>query len=259
MEKNTFLLYNDIVSSLYRCKEDEDLRTQFLPRLNILIPYSYASIFLADLKAEQPENGTVRLKPPICVPESFSEAENNWLNSQQEDYLSWLTMSHESILVRESEVLSDEQRLNSYLYKNCYGKYNIYDTLQYAIISEKQCLGIVTLLRTRIDDAFSDDDAFYLRSLGIHLSTVFERFAHAGSRANSAAPADINELQKKYSLTLREAQIYGMIISFEDNLRICGFLGIKENTLQKHLQNLFRKLNVSSRWEAAALYYRCDD
>ena len=36
-------------------------------------------------------------------------------------------------------------------------------------------------------------------------------------------------------------------------LEIAQSLGIRENTLQKHLQNIFRKTNVTSRWELLRL------
>ena len=258
MEKNAFLLFNDIVSSLYTCRDISELRTQFLSRLNALIPYSYASILLTDPK----KNGTARqgtsfsFLPPLCVPEYFADAESSWVEYQKEDYLAWISMSPESILVRESEVLSDEQRLNSYIYKHCYHKYNIYDSLQYAIISDRRLLGIITLLRTRIDEAFSDDDTFFLRSLGIHMTTVFKRFTYPDADFAAPGKKKADDLIKKYSLTSREAQVLTMVLSFADNTEICESLGIKENTLQKHLQNLFRKMGVSSRWEAAAKYYK---
>ena len=256
MEKNAFLLYNDIVSSLYQCREAEDLCTQFLSRLKLLIPYSYASIFLADPKDDGEHAGPVALCPAMCVPASFAEAENSWRDSQPEDHLAWLTTSRESILVRESEVLSDEQRLNSYVYRNCYKRFNIYDTLQYAIISDGKFLGIITLFRTRIDDEFCNDDAFYLRSMGIHLSTVLKRFTYPEESDLFRIPSiDLDQIAEAHALTARESQIYGMLLSFMDNQEICTDLGIMESTMQKHLQNLFRKLGVSSRWEAAARYY----
>ena len=258
MEKNAFLLYNDIVSSLYLCGKEEELRTQFLPRLKLLIPYSYASIFLADPGSPNQNSGTPALRPAMCVPASFADAENKWRDTQNQDHLSWLTMSRESILVRESEILSDEQRLNSWLYKHCYRKYNIFDTLQYAIINEGRCLGIITLFRTRIDDEFSDDDAFFLRSMGIHLTTVLKRYTFPDADTGRPSSESLKQTASEYGLTAREMQIYGMILSFCDNIQICESLGIKENTLQKHLQNLFRKMEVSSRWEAAARYYRAD-
>lgn len=256
MEKNAFLLYNDIVSALYTCREPSDLKTQFLPRLNALIPFSYASICLADTKKHPEKVGILELLPPLCVPESFAAAETEWINSQEEDYLSWLALSTESILVRESDVLDDEQRLNSYIYKKCYRQYNIYDTLQYAIVNDKKFLGIVTLLRTKIDDAFGDDDTFFFRSMGVHLTEVLKRFTYPETDTANDRTAALEHLRKEYSLTARETQVLGMVSAFTDNEQICTELCIKENTLQKHLQNIFRKLGVSSRWEAAAMCYK---
>ena len=53
MEKNNFLIYNDIVYTLYQCKSYEALRDEFLPRLRLLIPFTYASIISVN-----PENRT---------------------------------------------------------------------------------------------------------------------------------------------------------------------------------------------------------
>ena len=52
MEKNNFLIYNDIVYTLYQCKSYEALRDEFLPRLRLLIPFTYASIISVN-----PHNG----------------------------------------------------------------------------------------------------------------------------------------------------------------------------------------------------------
>ena len=40
-----------------------------------------------------------------------------------------------------------------------------------------------------------------------------------------------------------------MLFRFYSNDEIASKMEISENTIQKHLQNLFRKLNVSSKWE----------
>lgn len=52
MDKNIFLIFNDILYDLYQCTSAEDLKNQFLPRLKLLLPFSYASILLRDDTAE---------------------------------------------------------------------------------------------------------------------------------------------------------------------------------------------------------------
>ena len=44
-----------------------------------------------------------------------------------------------------------------------------------------------------------------------------------------------------------------MIYAYRDNTEISQSLGITDSTLQKHLQNIFRKTKTSSRWELLRL------
>lgn len=62
MEKNNFLIYNDIVYTLYQCKSYEALRDEFLPRLRLLIPFTYASIISVN-----PENRTEIVPTPVSA------------------------------------------------------------------------------------------------------------------------------------------------------------------------------------------------
>ena len=255
MEKNRFLFYNDIVSVLYSCKSIKDLQTLFLPRLTFLAQYSYASIFLWDPKLEQDSGRMIPLTEPVCVPEYFTEAEKKWVQYREEDDMLWLKDGAESMLVRESDMIPDEQRLNSELYKHCYRKYNVYDTLEYAIVDSGQPLGFLTLFRTKADEPFCDDDIFIIRSLGIHLKAVFHRIVFPEQYSESELLTYREQLMKTLGLTAREIEILDMVLHFRENRQIADQLGIKENTLQKHYYNIFRKLDVSSRWEAASWYY----
>jgi DNA-binding CsgD family transcriptional regulator len=54
-------------------------------------------------------------------------------------------------------------------------------------------------------------------------------------------------------LSRREAEILACIIQGQDNKAIAVKLGIKIDTVRKHLENIYRKLNVQSRTEAIAL------
>ncbi len=52
------------------------------------------------------------------------------------------------------------------------------------------------------------------------------------------------------SLSPREREILQMLTGGLDNNAISTFLGIKNNTVEKHLTNLYRKLGVTSRADA---------
>lgn len=85
MEKNNFLIYNDIVYTLYQCKSYEALRDEFLPRLRLLIPFTYASIISVN-----PENRTEIVPTPVCFPDYFYEAELLYIDHMSEDHLLWI-------------------------------------------------------------------------------------------------------------------------------------------------------------------------
>lgn len=247
MEKNSFLIFNDIVYDLYSCTSADDLPDRFLARLKLLIPFSYASILLADFSSES--SGIYRPEP-LCIPESFTEAETEYIRRCDEDYLLWLIHGKESTLVRESDLLPEKNRLNSPLYLHCYQKYNIFDTLQYSIIYRQQFLGVLTLFRTRIDGAFSDDDMFFLRSLGTHLNVVLNRICRPSPHTGAGDREELLQyLSQQHRLTAKETEILRLLFQYKSNEEISEALSIRENTLQKHMQNIFRKMDVSSKWE----------
>lgn len=70
-------------------------------------------------------------------------------------------------------------------------------------------------------------------------------------KKSSENPAGISGLAQlsEYHLTAKETEILKCLLNFQDNEEIAETLHIKETTLNKHLQNLFRKLEVRSRWE----------
>lgn len=57
------------------------------------------------------------------------------------------------------------------------------------------------------------------------------------------------DIRKHYGLTTRETQILERILQFDSNEEIAEEYDISSLTVQKHIQNLLRKLEVSSRLE----------
>lgn len=60
----------------------------------------------------------------------------------------------------------------------------------------------------------------------------------------------------QHLLTPREKQVLGGVVRGQTNREIAFSLGIDEKTVEKHLENVFRKLEVASRVEAAVLAIR---
>ena len=86
LEKNQFLIFNHVLSELYRCRTYQDLGDAFLPMLRMLIPYRYASIM------RRAEAGpSIHLVDPLCVPAAFAEAERRYMRFAADDYTAWLS------------------------------------------------------------------------------------------------------------------------------------------------------------------------
>ncbi|MBX3324741.1 MAG: helix-turn-helix transcriptional regulator [Nitrospira sp.] len=56
-------------------------------------------------------------------------------------------------------------------------------------------------------------------------------------------------------LTPRECEVFQWVVRGKSNGDIAGILGIALRTVKKHLERVFAKLCVHSRFEAMALYY----
>ncbi|MDO4492159.1 MAG: helix-turn-helix transcriptional regulator [Lachnospiraceae bacterium] len=258
MKKNEFLVYNDLIGRLYSCCTAEELLPRFLLPLKMLIPYSYASIFLAN-----PENNSNSsdmsdmLNPdPICSPDSFREAELQYLKHISEDRTLWLIQSNDASLVRESDLFSPQERQSGPMYENCYRKFNVDDIMHLTVVYNQKFLGIISLFRRKDEDCFSNDDVFILRALGEHLNAVFYKILSTVSLSKENT-GNLPELKETFSLTDREYQIVERTFRFQTPEEIAEEMDIRPNTLQKHLQNIFRKMQVTSRWEL--LKYRGQD
>lgn len=71
MEKNQFLIYNDLIDHLYNCTGMEELKKDFMVPVRMLIPYTYCSILLAaeGIDSSSLAQAESLYQPePVCVP-----------------------------------------------------------------------------------------------------------------------------------------------------------------------------------------------
>ncbi|MGB9839045.1 response regulator transcription factor [Thermovenabulum sp.] len=73
--------------------------------------------------------------------------------------------------------------------------------------------------------------------------------------ANSDQPLLILEsFAKRYKLTLREKEIFTLLLAGRNNPFIRDYLNITNNTLKTHLKNIYIKLDAKNRQEAISLF-----
>ena len=119
------------------------------------------------------------------------------------------------------------------------------------IAYQNRVLALLSLVRTREDGPFTEQDEFSLRALSNHIDYAYWRLANAAKP--SPAAAGVAALAEQFGLTRREEEILRLVFQDQNNDEILDRLVISRNTLLKHLQNLYRKFGVSSRWDLLKL------
>ena len=245
MEKNDFLLFNEIIYHIHTCKDLDELKRTILAQVKLIIPYTYASIMRTSV---DPETKTIHHSDPFCVPDDFSILENTWIERNYQDEGLWISHAPESIVVRSSELMGDENRLSTVTYRELYQQYNIYDMLYMNLTYEHQVMALLTLYRTRADGVFTDQEAFFLRALSNHIDFAYYTQTQKAQTFHPEGRT-MDQISDEYHLTRREEEILGLVFQDMNNDEILERITISKHTLLKHLQNLYRKCGVTSRWD----------
>ena len=85
------------------------------------------------------------------------------------------------------------------------------------------------------------------------LRQVIDGTLVTGTFGNGDGPA--TSAADKLGLTAREREILGHVAAGKPNKKIAGELWLSEQTIKYHLTNVYRKIGVSSRTEAARFAY----
>lgn len=240
MDKNQFYLYNETLYKILTCTSLKDLKQTILRELRLLIPYRYASIITV---CQDPKTGAISHSEPVCIPEELTDMENSWINQAREDDYFWLSSTQESIVLRGSDVQSDEVRLHSAIYR-IYQRFDIYDSMEVNLVYEHRTLALLSLYRTQQDAPFSEQDAFFLKSLIKHINYLYYRLLNVRAEGQDSTAL---RLKQRYHLTERETEIASLLFQHLSNDEMVSQLYISKNTLDKHLSSIYRKCGVSSR------------
>ncbi len=244
MRNNDFLLINDIIHRIYTLSDFNQMRESFLSFLAVLIPNQESSIFLSD-----PTDSGHLICDPVIFPSGESSAEKDYLQFENLDYTRWVMLSHKCMIFRESDLISDEERSKTDFFKNLMAPNNLYYSLQLVLVYQEVFLGVVTLYRSKEVGDFTDEEVFILDSFKEHLNFRFYQY-YLHSNPIEYTPSHGDDLFiEKYHLTKREVEILMLTLDGTSNDKIADKLSISPHTLKKHMQNIYRKLNVTTKWE----------
>lgn len=249
MKKNDFLCLNNIIWQIYNEPDFYLMQQCVLDLLATVIPYTFASFMTAEAGSDQ-----VRLSHPVCRPAGMA-VEQIYMGMQEQDYGRWLMFGGKSMIVRASDMLPEEERIQTPFYQKCCAPFGLHYLLDLSLVEKGVCVGILSLYRQRQLGDFDADEMFVAQALSEHLNSRFyQEYAEAEAEAAPEESRDaVPALARQYRLTSRETQVLAALLEGGDGPDICRELCISDNTLKKHLQNIYRKCRVSGRLELLRL------
>ena len=254
LNQNEWEELNGIIDLIYKTKSLTVMRTQFLRRLYSLIKFQFSDFGLGHTGVS-PSPSLVEAVVFSSYPAEF---EQEFIGKYESvyfefDYVKWVFSSPVSLVYRESDLLNDEARKNSRFYMEYLKPFGFEYLAGISVISEDRFLGSVTLYRTESSRDFSDKDIYILRQLLPHLQN---RLGFADEKSGGASGDSSYLLKSRYFLTGREIQIAKLISNGAGNAEIAQTLGIMENTVKKHVSNIFHKLDVRNRTELTHFMFK---
>jgi DNA-binding CsgD family transcriptional regulator len=168
----------------------------------------------------------------------------------QNPLVAYMMESRRGTARRMSEMISVEEYHSLDLYRLFYGKIGLEHQIAFTLPQEPPRLLGVALSRRRGE--FDDDDRDLLNAARPYLIQSYRNAVAFESLRGAVGTEALEVALRAAGLTPREAAVMGLLSRGRSNADIATTLGISTRTAEKHVQNAFAKLGVTSRSRAAA-------
>lgn len=245
IEKNDVSLLSHIIYTIYNTDDIDHMRHKTLEFIKYAIPFDTANFFLVESGADQ--------KQMLTKPVNLNTLKNGKVDRVLTEYMEkcseldcthWLCVAQKNMAYKTTDFLSEAALENTAYYKEMFSPYDVHYGAQMVLAYNNTCVGLLTCYRSKKASNFTDKEIFYLDCLKEHLSVKLYKLMIRNKAGDNAA-----DYTQKYNLTLRESEILDMLLQGFSNKDIAEKLVVSDNTLRKHMYNLFNKLHIKHRWE----------
>ena len=152
-----------------------------------------------------------------------------------------LSVRTDTHVVKIEDVMSLSNFVETNYYKDFFVKHQYIDEMGIYIFNKNHIVGVIGLIRKEGENYFSEQDRNRLRFLIKPIESAFNAYETLsyGNRKE----------KKEEHLTARERELVKLLKQGFSNKEIGQILFVSINTVKKHLQNLYKKLNVTNRTE----------
>lgn len=246
IEKNHVSLLSHIIYTIYNTENEKQMRQEVLELLKYAIPFDTANFFLVESGDDYKYTLTDLVNVNSLKNTDVADVLKRYMEECSDiDSTHWLCNAKKAIAYRTTDFLSESTLENTDYYREMFIPYDLHYGAQIVLAHDDICLGMLTLFRSKESANFSDTEIFYLDNLKEHLSIRLYQASIQNRTTSYSAPF----YAEKYQLTRRECEILDLLFEGLTNEDIASKLYISENTLRRHIYNLFNKLKIKHRWE----------
>lgn len=236
----------DLVGEAYSVLELAAFRPAVLEAVRRAVPCDWSAY--NDIG---PEAGDVvsLVEPPVPVELYGAFAQH----AHQNQLLQHFLRTRDGRAKRMSDVATREEFRSTDLYREVYAPLGV--AYQMAFVLPSRGERVLAFVLTRRDVDFTDEDVAFVEAARPHLIQAYRNALEHSTllrRLGRSSAVPVKDL-RAHGLTKREAEVLRHVAAGRSNADVAEELALSARTVQKHLENAYRKLGVSSRSEAARI------
>ena len=137
-----------------------------------------------------------------------------------------------------------------------YYKHNLYPVLKpFTLLTLS--LSVIIIFSVIIDEIFNPNNILTISMIPpaylFYTLTIIFYFSKKFILSNVSMKNISDQFMKTYSLTAREKEIILLIVAGKSNIDISDILFISLSTVKNHINTIYKKLNIKSRYELFSL------
>jgi len=232
-------IINDIVTEIYSSIPYPNLGNT-IKRIKKLIPFSHSMSCLIsnrDDKVEFFHNKSDDIS-----------AEHMELYSKKyivHDFVLWYSAVPEEKSFRETDIIVEKYMADSVFMKEWMSPINAYYGAVCNIAGNGYSYGNTCLYRSKDEGNFTDKEMLILKTINNHLCICFKSLFPYGIQQNIISQ-NVDKLSSVYHLSAREKELVQKIAAGVARHNLAKEMFISENTIKKHLNSIYQKINVKN-------------
>lgn len=237
LEVNDWIILNTITYKIAAIEDLGEMRLAIMNQLKYLIDFDSSSFYTILSK------DTNKIGNPVGINYSVEEMNDYIHIFKNVDYSKGLMSTGRNIVYRESDIMNDDERVKTEYYNKVYSTHNWHYSLHLNLSYNENFLGVMSFFRLKGKPNFDYDCSFILDMIKDHLALRLYKDIYR----NDDNLLSISECAEKYNITPKELKILSLLIDGNEDKEICQILFITNNTLKKHILNIYRKLGINKR------------